>query len=133
MMSVEEKEAAGAERVPTLFINITTTPSTSQGLINKLAKGDLGRTDDKIFIKITMTHKPEGGGKDQEPGGRRALGQVVSGSPSDQPGGGDRGDSGGDGGGDGDGDGGGDHDIVEAFLTHRLVWSLFDIKMAKEM
>ena len=128
-MSVEEKEAAGAERVPTLFINITTTPSTSQGLINKLAKGDLGRTDDKIFIKITMTHKPEGGGKDQEPGGRRALGQVVSGSPPDQPGG----DSGGDGGGGGDGDGGGDHDIVEAFLTHRLVWSLFDIKMAKEM
>ena len=124
-MSVEEKEAAGAERVPTLFINITTTPSTSQGLINKLAKGDLGRTDDKIFIKITMTHKPEGGGKDQEPGGRRALGQVVSGSPPDQPGG----DSGVNGGGDGDGD----HDIVEAFLTHRLVWSLFDIKMAKEM
>ena len=124
-MRVEEKEAAGAERVPTLFINITTTPSTSQGLINKLAKGDLGRTDDKIFIKITMMHKPEGGGKDQEPGGRRALGQVVSGSPPDQPGG----DSGVNGGGDGDGD----HDIVEAFLTHRLVWSLFDIKMAKEM
>ena len=123
MMRVEEKEAAGAERVPTLFINITTTPSTSQGLINKLAKGDLGGTDDKIFIKITMMHKPEGGGKDQEPGGRRALGQVVSGSPPDQPGG----DCGGDGG------GGGDHDIVEAFLAHRLVWSLFDIKMAKEM
>ena len=54
MMSVEEKEAAGAERVPTLFISITTTPSTSQGLINKLAKGDLGGTDDKILIKITM-------------------------------------------------------------------------------
>ena len=114
MMSVEEKEAAGAERVPTLFINITTTPSTSQGLINKLAKSDLGGTDDKIFIKITMMHKPEGGGKDQEPGGRRALGQVVSGSPPDQP-------------------SGGDYDIVEAFLAHRLVWSLFDIKMAKEM
>ena len=68
-----------------------------------------------------MMYKPEGGGKDQEPGGRRALGQVVSSSPSDQPGRGDR------------GDGGGDHDIVEAFLAHRLVWSLFDIKMAKEM
>ena len=84
-------------------------------------------------------YKPEGGGKDQEPGGRRALGQVVSSSPPDQPGGGDRGDGGGGGGdgggGDGGGDGGdgGDHDIVEAFLAHRLVWSLFDIKMAKEM
>ena len=54
MMSVEEKEAAGAERVSTLFISITTTPSTSQGLINKLAKGDLAGTDDKILIKITM-------------------------------------------------------------------------------
>ena len=75
-----------------------------------------------------MMYKPEGRGKDQEPGGRRALGQVVSSSPPDQPGGGDRGDGGGDRGG-----GGGDHDIVEAFLAHRLVWSLFDIKMAKEM
>ena len=74
-----------------------------------------------------MMYKPEGRGKDQEPGGRRALGQVVSSSPPDQPGGGDRGDGG------GGGDGGGDHDIVEAFLAHRLVWSLFDIKMAKEM
>ena len=41
-MRVAEKEAAGAERVPTLFINITTTPSTSQGLINIMTKGDLG-------------------------------------------------------------------------------------------
>ena len=82
-----------------------------------------------------MMYKPEGGGKDQEPGGWRALGQVVSSSPSDQPGRGDRGDGGGGGGGGdrGDGGGGGDHDIVEAFLAHRLVWSLFDIKMAKEM
>ena len=59
-------------------------------------------------------YKPEGGGKDQEPGGRRALGQVVSSSPPDQP----AGDSGGGGGGGGgDGDGGGDHDIIEAFLA----------------